>query len=200
MTDPQAGEPRDPSLFITAELRACCSGDPAADERLAHLVYEPLRAIAMRQLRHERPDAELDTNGLVHEAYITLTHQAGAQWRDREHFYAVAARVMRRILVDHARRQHAIRRGGGRQAISLEQAPARAIAVEQRADELIALDEALAKLEHIAPRLSQVVECRFFAGLSEEETAQVLGVTTRTVSRDWAKAREWLQQQLQSDE
>lgn len=190
---------QDPSLFITAELRAISAGVPGADERLANLVYEPLRAIAMRQLRHERPDDELDTSGLVHEAYITLTHQGGAQWRDRGHFYAVAARVMRRILVDHARRHHAVRRGGNRQVVSLDQAPATAVAVEQRAEELIALDEALERLERLDPRLSRVVDCRFFAGLTEAETAKVLGVTARTVSRDWIKAREWLHRQLQPD-
>jgi RNA polymerase sigma factor (TIGR02999 family) len=185
---------------ITEALRAVSKGAAGADELLAELVYDPLRAIAMRQLQSERDGHTLETNGLVHEAYITLINQPGANWRDRSHFFAVAARVMRRILVDHARKHRATRRGGDYQVVSLDDVRPGSIAAHERAEELIALDEALDRLEQLDPRLSKVVECRFFAGLTEAETAEVLGVTPRTVARDWLKARGWLYQQLRSDD
>jgi RNA polymerase sigma factor (TIGR02999 family) len=185
---------------ITGELRALATGAPGADERLANLVYAPLRAIAIRQLRFERAGHTLETNGLVHEAYITLVKQPGANWRDRSHFFAVAARVMRRILVDHARKHRAARRGGDYQVVSIDDVHPGAITAHERAEELIALDEALVRLEQLDPRLSKVVECRFFAGLTEAETAEVLGVTPRTVTRDWLKARGWLYRQLRPDD
>ncbi len=185
---------------ITGALRALASGTPGADEQLAELVYEPLRAIAVRQLQFERAGHTLETNGLVHEAYITLVNQPGANFRDRSHFFAVAARVMRRILVDHARKHRTARRGGEYQVVSIDDVRPGGIAVRERAEELIALDEALDRLERLDPRLSKVVECRFFAGLTEAETAEVLGVTSRTVTRDWIKARAWLYQQLRSDD
>lgn len=185
---------------ITVELHALATGVPGADERLANLVYEPLRAIAIRQLQSERAGHTLGTNGLVHEAYITLINQPGANWKDRSHFFAVAARVMRRILVDYARKHRSARRGGAHQVVSLDEAPPAAIAAHERAEELIALDEALGRLEQLDPRLSKVVECRFFAGLTEAETADVLGVTPRTVARDWLKARGWLYRELRADD
>ncbi len=185
---------------ITEALRAVSEGAAGADELLAELVYDPLRAIAMRQLQSERAGHTLETNGLVHEAYITLINQPGANWRDRSHFFAVAARVMRRILVDHARKHRATRRGGDYQVVSLDDVQPGSMAAHERAEELIALDEALDRLEQLDPRLSKVVECRFFAGLTEAETAEVLGVTPRTVARDWLKARGWLYQQLRSDD
>lgn len=185
---------------ITGALRALANGAPGADEQLAELVYEPLRAIAIRQLQFERAGHTLETNGLVHEAYITLVNQPGANFRDRSHFFAVAARVMRRILVDHARKHRTARRGGEYQVVSLDDVRPGGIAVHERAEELIALDEALDRLEQLDPRLSKVVECRFFAGLTEAETAEVLGVTPRTVTRDWLKARGWLYQQLRPDD
>jgi RNA polymerase sigma factor (TIGR02999 family) len=185
---------------ITGALRALANGAPGADEQLAELVYDPLRAIAIRQLQFERAGHTLETNGLVHEAYITLVNQPGANFRDRSHFFAVAARVMRRILVDHARKHRTARRGGEYQVVSLDDVRPGGIAVHERAEELIALDEALDRLEQLDPRLSKVVECRFFAGLTEAETAEVLGVTPRTVTRDWLKARGWLYQQLRPDD
>jgi len=185
---------------ITGALRALANGAPGADEQLAELVYDPLRAIAIRQLQSERAGHTLETNGLVHEAYITLVNQPGANFRDRSHFFAVAARVMRRILVDHARKHRTARRGGEYQVVSIDDVRPGGIAVHERAEELIALDEALDRLEQLDPRLSKVVECRFFAGLTEAETAEVLGVTPRTVTRDWLKARGWLYQQLRSDD
>lgn len=184
---------------ITEALRALADGAAGADELLAELVYDPLKAIAMRQLQSERVGHTLESNGLVHEAYITLINQPGANWRDRSHFFAIAARVMRRILVDHARKHRATRRGGDYQVVSLDDVQPGSIAAQERAEELIALDEALDRLEQLDPRLSKVVECRFFAGLTEAETAEVLGVTPRTVTRDWLKARGWLYQQLRPD-
>jgi RNA polymerase sigma factor (TIGR02999 family) len=185
---------------ITGALRAVTHREPGADALLADLVYEPLRAIAIRQLQAERAGHTLEANGLVHEAYLTLINQPDAQWRDRAHFFAVASRVMRRILVDHARKHRAERRGGAYRVVSLDDAQPGAIAADQRAEELIALDEALERLEQLDPRLSKVVECRFFAGLTDAETAEVLGVTPRTVSRDWVKARGWLFEQLRPDD
>lgn len=197
---PRDGSPRPTTPAITGALRALASGEAGADEQLAELVYDPLRAIAIRQLQFERAGHTLETNGLVHEAYITLINQPGANFRDRSHFFAVAARVMRRILVDHARKHRAARRGGEYTVVSLDDVQPGAIAAQERAEELIALDEALDRLEQLDPRLSKVVECRFFAGLTEAETAEVLGVTSRTVTRDWLKARGWLYQQLRPDD
>lgn len=202
MTIPRSrdGSPRQTTPAITEALRALASGAAGADEQLAELVYDPLRAIAIRQLQFERDGHTLETNGLVHEAYITIINQPGANFRDRSHFFAVAARVMRRILVDHARKHRAARRGGEYTVVSLDDLQPGAIAAQERAEELIALDEALDRLEQLDPRLSKVVECRFFAGLTEAETAEVLGVTSRTVTRDWLKARGWLYQQLRPDD
>jgi RNA polymerase sigma factor (TIGR02999 family) len=169
----------------------------AALERLAPLVYGELRGIAHRQLEVERPDHTLSTTALVHEAYLKLVDQTRASWEDRAQFFAVAARIMRRILVDYARRHRALRRGGARRPASLDDAGA--VAVAERAEEVIALDEALERLALLDERLSRVVECRYFAGLTEEETAQALGVTRRTVARDWVKAKGWLYKQLRSD-
>jgi RNA polymerase sigma factor (TIGR02999 family) len=181
---------------ITGALRALAGGEPEAEERFATLVYDPLRAIAHRQLQSERTGHTLQTTGLVHEAYLRLVDQQRVEWGDRAHFFAVAARVMRRILVDYARKHRAARRGGEYRMVSLEAPDAGAVAAAERADELIALDEALARLEQFDARLSQVVDCRFFAGLTEAETAEALGVTPRTVARDWVKARGWLYQEL----
>ena len=161
-------------------------------ERLFPLVYDSLRRIAHRALQVERSDHTLGTTGLVHEAYLKLVDQTRIQYRDRAHFFAIAARAMRQILVDYARHHRARKRGGGR-AANLDQGE---VALDQRAEILLALDEALDRLASLDPRLGQVVECRFFGGLSEEETAEVVGVTTRTVRRDWTKAKGWLREQL----
>ena len=189
-------------------LRPVPEGQPdgASDAlgRLVPLVYGELRRIAHRQLRAERPGHTLSTTGLVHEAYLKLADQTRVAWQDRAHFFAVAARAMRRILVDHARRHRALRRGGARVRVSLAaleqagalEAGAREIDVAARADELIALDDALERLARLDERLARVVECRYFAGLTDAETAAVLGVTPRTVGRDWVKARGWLYQAL----
>ena len=178
---------------ITGILLAWRAGDPAALDRLFPLVYEELRTIAHRQLRGENPERSLATTALVHEAYLKLVDQTRVQWSDRAHFFGVAAGAMRRILVDQARRRGALKRGGTPRRVSLSDVP---VAIEERADTLIALDDALTELAKVDDRLRRVVECRFFAGLTEEETAEALGVTARTVRRDWTKAKGWLQRAL----
>lgn len=178
---------------VTDQLLAWRAGDALAGERFFETVYEQLRRIAHRQLGMERVDRTLDTNALVHEAYLKLVDQTRVEWNDRAHFFAVAAQAMRRILVDNARRAKAVRHGGDFQRVSLDdQAAAMA-----RGESLLALDDALDRLAGLNERLSRVVECRYFAGLTEDETAAALGVTTRTVQRDWLKARAWLYLELQ---
>jgi RNA polymerase sigma factor (TIGR02999 family) len=186
---------------ITEALVALRQGTPGAMDRLMPLVYDQLRRMAHRQLGAEPTGHTLDTTALVHEAYLKLVDQTQAQWQDRAHFFAIAARAMRRILIDYARRYRATRRGGapdGRPAtpVSLDNAE---LPVAERADTLLALDEALDRLGEIDARLAQVVECRFFAGLTEAETAAALAVSQRTVAREWALAKGWLYQELRSE-
>jgi RNA polymerase sigma factor (TIGR02999 family) len=183
---------------ITDALCAVRDGTPGAMERLAPLVYEQLKRIARRQLRGEATGHTLSTTALVHEAYLKLVDQTQAQWHDRGHFFAVASGAMRRILVDYARRYRAIRRGGGNDGAPLPPMPldAAEILVEARADTLVALDEALERLGQLDERQARVVECRFFGGLTEEETASALGISQRTVAREWVTARGWLYQEL----
>jgi RNA polymerase sigma-70 factor, ECF subfamily len=190
----QSGDtaPHQDSPSITDYLVQLRAGDREAMDQLLPLVYEQLRRLAHRQLLNERSDHTLDTAGLVHETYLKLVDITRVEWQDRAHFFAVAARAMRRILVDYARRHRAERRGGGLSPVSLGEEEV----VAERGETLLALDEALDRLAAFSQRLSQVVECRYFAGLTEEETAEALGVTTRTVQRDWAKARGWLYLQL----
>lgn len=183
---------------------AAPDGAPGALDQLYALVYGELRGVAHRQLRAERPGHTLCTTALVHEVYVRLAHQREVPWSDRAQFFALAARAMRRILVDHARRHRALRRGGARQPVSLSVLDAAGngggdevrVAASDRADELLALHEALERLSVLDERLGRVVELRFFAGLTEGETAALLGVTPRTVARDWVKAKGWLYQEL----
>jgi len=186
---------------IDAALSMLRRGAPDALEGLLPLVYSELRRIAHRQLAAEAVGHTLNTTALVHEAFFKLKDQTHAEWVDREHFFAIAARVMRRILVDYARKYWAQRRGGpGRRALALDDAEqAGLLAVADRAAELLALDEALERLTAMDARLGLVVECRFFGGLSEEETARALGVSQRTVSRDWSMAKGWLHGELRDD-
>lgn len=183
---------------ITDALVALRDGAPGAIDRLMPLVYEGLRSIAHRHLAAERRDHTLSTTDLVHEAYLKLVDQRRTQWADRAHFYAVASRAMRRILVDYARRHRALRRGGTWRQLSLEGLDL-SISSSSQADELLALDEALKRLSQLEPRLARVVECRYFGGLTEAETADALGVTSRTAARDWVKARGWLYGELRAD-
>jgi len=168
--------------------------DPAAAEALFPLLYEELRRIAHVQLSSERAGHTLSTTALVHETYMKLADQTRARFSSRAHFLSVAAVGMRRILVTHARKVHAEKRGGGMERLDLEQVE---IPVDQRAEALVELDAALDRLATLNPRLSRIVECRFFGGMTEEETAAALGITARTVRRDWVKAKGWLLQDLE---
>jgi RNA polymerase sigma factor (TIGR02999 family) len=159
-------------------------------------VYEELRQLAHRHLAREATGHTLSTTALVHEAYLRLNGDGTGDvaFSDRTHFFAIAARSMRHILVDHARRQRAVRRGHGARRVPLESVAG--LASDERAGLVVALDEALERLAALDPRQARVVECRFFAGLTEEETAEALGIGLRTAKRDWAKARSWLYQEL----
>jgi RNA polymerase sigma factor (TIGR02999 family) len=183
---------------ITGALLALREGAPGAMDRLMPLVYEQLRRIAHRQLGSEVTGHTLSTTGLVHEAYLKLVDQTRAQWQDRAQFFAVAAGAMRRVLVDYARRDHAARRGGGPNGqkptrVSLDDVE---IPMAERAAVLIDLDDALHRLAGLDARLARIVECRFFAGLTEPETAAALSISQRTVAREWVVAKGWLYQEL----
>jgi len=182
---------------ITDRLLAIRGGDREALNQLVPLVYGRLRAMAHARLAGRDPGASLDTTTLVHEAYLRLVDQSRAEWRDRTHFFAVAALAMRQIVVDRARRRGALKRGGGVSAALLDEA---ALGVEARAEEILALDQALNRLGALNERLVKMVELRFFAGLSIEETAEALGVESRTVNRDWRVARALLFQMLSGPE
>lgn len=189
---------------IAAALTMLRRGAPDGMERLIPLVYVELRRMAHHQLASEEAGHTLSTTALVHEAYLRLAGQAPSAWANRAQFFALAARAMRRVLVDYARRRHAARRGGpGQRSISLEDAEvggdADAVSLATRGDELLALDEALERLSILDPRAARVVECRFFGGLSEAETARALGVSTRTVANDWLMARGWLYRLLRPE-
>jgi RNA polymerase sigma-70 factor, ECF subfamily len=165
------------------------AGDPDAMEKVFPLVYEEMRRLAHRYLEREDPGHTFATTDLVHEAYFKLIDQAQVKWTGRAHFMAIAATAMRRILVDHARRHRSGKRGGGLPLVALDGAEAVA---DQPAELLLALDDALDRLRELAPRHARVVECRFFGGMTEQETAEALGIGLRTAKRDWAKARTWL--------
>ena len=177
---------------ITDLLIAWREGDEASLERLTRLVYEELRRIARSQRAAERADHTLSPTALVHEAYMRLVELNRIDWRDRKHFFGVASSVMRRVLVDHARRYRAAKRDGGKR-VELD---AVELSLERHSDELLAVDAALSRLAEVDERLARIVECRYFAGMKDEDTAELLGVSVRTVRRDWAKARGWLYQEL----
>jgi RNA polymerase sigma factor (TIGR02999 family) len=179
---------------VTALLRAWSNGDPEAGERLLPIVYGDLRRKAARLLRGERRDHTLDPTALVHETYLRLVEQRGADWRCRAQFFGVAAQAMRRILVDHARRHGARKRGGSWDRITLDETR-RAWPGERDVD-VLALEDALGELAALDSDKVRLVELRFFAGLSLEETAEVLGVSPSTVSREWRLARAWLLRRL----
>ena len=177
---------------VSGLLRAWSDGDRAALDRLTPIVYDELRRLASRYMRSERTGHSLQTTALVNEAYMRLVDYKSMQWQNRAHFFAVSAQLMRRILVDHARR-HNLKRGGGVQHVSFEDT---AEVGGDRAADLVALDEAMHALARIDPRKVQVVEMRFFGGLSVEETAEVLKVSPVTVMRDWNTAKAWLYREL----
>jgi RNA polymerase sigma-70 factor, ECF subfamily len=174
---------------ITALLRRQRAGDREAFDQLVSMVYDHLRRVARGQLARGWPSETLSATALVHETYLQLRHETRVDWRGREHFFAIAASAMRRILVDHARYRRAKKRAHGRQALPITAVD---LAVDTDADRVLAVDEALSALEQVSARLGQIVECRFFAGMTEEETAAALGVSLRTVQREWMRARAWL--------
>jgi RNA polymerase sigma factor (TIGR02999 family) len=180
---------------ITQLLDLANDGDPEAMRSVLALLYGRLRVIAHRQLAREADGHTLETDGLVHEAFLRLLGVDRMQWRDREHVLATAARMMRRVLIDYADRRRAGKRGGGDVAIELDET---LVAVEEHVDDIRALDEALVRLESVNPRQGRVVECRFFGGLSIEETAGVLELSPATVKRDWIAARAWLNRELKA--
>jgi RNA polymerase sigma factor (TIGR02999 family) len=180
---------------ITRLLGVANDGDPDAMRTVLTLLHNRLRVIAHRQLNHEAEGHTLETDGLVNEAFLRLLGVERVRWRDREHLLAIASRMMRRVLIDYADRHRAGKRGGGESAVTLDEA---LVAVEQKADDLHALDEALLRLEELNPRYSRIIECRFFAGLSIEETAEMLSLSPATVKRDWVTARAWLNRELES--
>ncbi|MGA6980148.1 MAG: sigma-70 family RNA polymerase sigma factor [Candidatus Sulfotelmatobacter sp.] len=173
-------------------LQAWGDGDRGALDRLTPIVYDELRRLAKLYMRRERPGHSLQATALVNEAYMRLVDYKGMQWQNRAHFFAVSAQLMRRILVEHARR-HNLKRGGDVQHVSLEET---AVVGGDRAADLIALDDAMVVLARVDPRKVQVVEMRFFGGLSVEETAEVLNVSSVTVMRDWSTAKAWLYREL----
>lgn len=186
--------PKDPTAQVTTLIQRINNGDRSAMDKLLPLVYDELRRIANRHLANERPGHTLQPTALVHEAYIRLIDQRSSHWQNRLHFLSVAATMMRRVLIDHAKAKYRIKRGGvGQQKVSLDDID---LATEERAVEVIAIDEALDKLADLDALQAKVVELRFFGGVSLEETAQILGVSEATVKRYGNSARAWLQREI----
>jgi len=178
---------------VTELLQRWTDGDELARDALVPLVYDELRRVARRCLVGQRRDHTLQSTALVHEVFLRLIDQKSVRWDDRMHFFAVAAQLMRRILVDHARRRNAVKRGGNNITLTLDE---RVVSAKQRELDVVALDDALNELSRMNPQHCQIVEMRFFTGLSIEETAQALGISPATVKRDWAVARAWLYREL----
>ncbi len=186
-----------PRQEVTQVLVDWNKGDQNAPDRLMPLVYEELRKLARNYLQRERSDHTLQATGLVHEAYLRLVDQSSMTWQNRAHFFAVAAQVMRRILVDHARAHRAEKRGGEREKIEFDEALAPS---GEKAVDLIALDDALHDLVTFDPRQSRIVEMRFFGGLTNEEIGDVLGISPRTIKREWRLAKAWLRREIMKEE
>jgi RNA polymerase sigma-70 factor (ECF subfamily) len=164
-------------------------GDDEAFDELVSIAYDQLRRVARAQLLRRGTPGTLSPTSLVHEVYVQLRDERGVDWQDRGHFFAISARAMRRILVDHARRRGAKKRGDGVPVFALNDFDP---AIDHHVDRILAIDQAVNALGRVQPRLARLVECRYFAGLTEEETAEALGVSVRTVQRDWIRARAWL--------
>ena len=182
---------------VTDLLLRARTGDSSALAHVFPLIYEELRTIAERQLWNERDGHTLSPTALVHEAYMRLIDYDRVEWTGRVHFLRVAATAMRRVLVDHARGQRSLKRGGSLRRVSIDVIQ---LGVDEQVDLLIAVDSALEKLKLRDERQAQVVECRFFGGMTEEETAEALGIGLRTVKRDWAKAKSWLGREISGDD
>jgi RNA polymerase sigma factor (TIGR02999 family) len=182
-----------PDQGVTGLLQAWGSGDSAALDRLLPIVYDELHRQAERYLRRESPGHTLQTTALVHEAYLRLVDQRQARWQNRAQFFGIAAQLMRRILVDHARRHQAAKRGGNAIPVPLEEGE---VAAAESDVDLVALDDALSRLSALDPQQARVVELRYFSGLGIEETAEALGISPATVKREWAMARAWLRREL----
>jgi len=182
-----------PQHEITQLLAEWSDGNQSALDELYPLVYEELHKLARRYMSRERKGHTLQTTALINEAYVRLVDQRNVHWANRSHFFAISAQIMRRILIDHARRYAYAKRGGGAQQVSLEQV---AVVAREQSSEILRLDEALKTLAKMDPRRCHVVELRYFGGLSNEEIAGVLKVSENTVTRDWNLARAWLHQQL----
>ena len=181
---------------VTRLLLELGDGDRSAMDRLMPIVYDELHRIAHRHRRGERPDLTLNTTDIVHEAYMKLVQLDRIQWQNRNQFFALAAQAMRRVLIKYAERRRAQKRGGGRHRVDIDDIQ---LLSDERTDQLLALDEALNRLREYNERQHSVVECRFFGGLSAEETASALDISRATVQRDWAFARAWLNTELQDD-
>ncbi len=191
MPDPQ------PATAVTELLARARSGDASALAHVFPLIYDELRRLAEQQMRREPEGHTLSPTALVHEAYMRLIDYSRVEWSGRAHFMAVAATAMRRILVDHARGHRSLKRGGSLRRVSLDSVE---LGAEDRAELLIAVDEALARLKQLDERQAQVVECRFFGGMTEEETAEALGIGLRPAKRDWARAKTWLHREIAAGE
>jgi RNA polymerase sigma factor (TIGR02999 family) len=178
---------------VTQLLRASGGGSREALDGLFSILYDELRRVAHRQLLGQPRDATLNTTALIHEAYLRMVDQTQVDWEDRARFFGYAARTMRAIIVDYARRRGAQKRGGGLTRLPFDDPD---LPIEAQADAILAVDDALTRLARVSERLSRIVECRFFGGLSIEETAAALSLSDRTVRRDWIKAKAWLYDQL----
>ena len=178
---------------VTQLLAELSGGNRSAVDELMPLVYQELKRIEGGQLRNERPGHTLQPTALVNEAYVKLVGQRAASWQNRAHFFGVAAQLMRRILMDYAKARHREKRGGGFRPVTLDEG---LMVSQDRASDLVVIDEALARLEQLDARQGKVVELRFFGGLSVEETAEAMGISTPTVKREWAMAKAWLYREL----
>jgi RNA polymerase sigma-70 factor, ECF subfamily len=182
-----------PATAVTEMLARARAGDSSALANVFPLIYDELRRLARLQLQREPDGHTLSPTALVHEAYMRLIDYSRIEWTGRAHFLAVAATAMRRILVDHARGHRSVKRGGMLRRVSIDSVE---LGTEDRAELLIAIDDALGRLKEVDARQAQVVECRFFGGMTEEETAEALGIGLRTAKRDWAKAKSWLHKEI----
>jgi RNA polymerase sigma-70 factor (ECF subfamily) len=178
---------------VTQLLARIASGDAGVSEQLISLVYSELHAMAGRCMRHERPGHTLQATVLVHEAFLRLVSEHDVEWQSRTHFFAIAAKVMRRVLIHYAREHRALKRGGAGARIDLEDA---LLVAEDHLEEVLMVDESLKKLAAIDPEQSRLVELRFFAGMTVEETAAVMGISTASVKREWSHAKAWLRREM----